>query len=311
MAAFQKPLHSVAPLPAQFQAASQVLFKTTNVDPPASVYIAPDDFLVISIWANFSPANIRLVGRLLRAPLPNWNEIVKTEGHTNTPALLPPEISHFDETLALTNAVRLLNFFTMPIAEGFLLSIGLTTNAVVGSGQYCYAVVSIGRPGAGATALPRVLFAGYLGVNVNVGWPDSQPQRPTDGAGTLRTITGTTPAAGAEILETVPTSARWSLFTFKASLASNATVINRAPQFIIDDGANILFDSIGITNQPAASVDTYMFTTVIPSQAFTAGAQPVGIQLPFPLKQGFRIRSLTGNLQAGDQWNAVQYLMHY
>ena len=131
-----------------------------------------------------------------------------------------------------------------------------------------------------------------------------------DGGGALRSITGATPAAAAEISETVPTGARWELIALRTQLVTSATAGARRPILFLDDGANV-FARLSNSSTLAASL-TGNFTWIEGSGApsldggtdFQA-AVPSGVRLG----SGYRIRTSTTNIQAGDQFSAVQYLV--
>lgn len=58
-----------------------------------------------------------------------------------------------------------------------------------------------------------------------------------DGRGRIRAVTGTDPAAGSEVSETVPTRACWRLVSLSVSCAVGAADIT--PTIVIDDGTNV------------------------------------------------------------------------
>jgi hypothetical protein len=120
------------------------------------------------------------------------------------------------------------------------------------------------------------------------------------------------PAAGAESITVVPAGQTWSLAGFTATLTTSATVANRTVNFVIDDGAgHIIWQGAAAVVQTATQVVTYQGNAGVP-----AGAAVVGgiLQMPFPasmvMQPGWRIRTLTTNIQAGDQWSAAVVSMN-
>lgn len=173
-----------------------------------------------------------------------------------------------------------------------------------------YVVVEIVR-GLGSSALPlQVIAAGYVSAKQPLPFPGVQISSSLDGGGALRSITGSTPGAGGEISETVPTGARWQLLTFSAQLAASATVANRIPTLIIDDGATSLSRSSSQVNQPASNTWIYSWSGGFTSTNLGATSNvSIPLMTPAFLNAGYRVRTGTSGLQVGDQYSAVQYLV--
>lgn len=131
------------------------------------------------------------------------------------------------------------------------------------------------------------------------------------GTGRSRSIAGTNPAAGAEISETVPTGTRWHISAVRISLVTDGTAANRTFQLVFDDGASPSFaDIITQTAQTAGTTRVYFFTLDLPVMELAV----VGNLLyPLPselwLPEGFRMRTVTTNLQAGDDYGAPEFLV--
>jgi hypothetical protein len=87
---------------------------------------------------------------------------------------------------------------------------------------------------------------------VPLAFPGVPIASPLDGGGALRSIAGTTPGAGAEISETVPTGARWELLAFQATFVTSAAAANRVPQLTLDDGTTVYFRLGAALNQAAS-----------------------------------------------------------
>lgn len=155
-----------------------------------------------------------------------------------------------------------------------------------------------------------VIASGYVTANTDVCYPGDQMVDPTDGAGVIRSITGSTPAAGAEIAETVPTGARWELLMFKATLITSAVVATRAVILRFDDGVNEFFRSDANFNHVASTTGVYNFGQglVTPLSGHVGGLL-AGLPINNRLPAGARIRTLTSAIDVGDQYSAVQYLV--
>ena len=144
-------------------------------------------------------------------------------------------------------------------------------------------------------------FSAYLTDGKTLAWPPGVFEGFTEGAGLIRTITGTNPAAGAEVSEAVPTNARWRLIAIKLNFTTDGTVANRYVSLTTDDGAVMPFQ---IYAQPAHAASVGKTYTFSPAAADRAAALINTINTPIPpeliLPQASRIRSLTNSIQAGD-----------
>ena len=124
-----------------------------------------------------------------------------------------------------------------------------------------------------------------------------------------RSITGTNPASGAEISETVPSGARWKLKSIVMSFGTSATVANREITLLINDGTNTL------VRIPSGQTITASAGRVINYVAIgdTVNGSVAGLTaVPAPdvvLFAGWKITSSTNGLQAGDDFIAPQMLI--
>lgn len=195
-------------------------------------------------------------------------------------------------------------------SDGWLL--GLEVFASTGTpitGQ-TYVIVEVVRGFEGAITPLCTLIQGYVTASRRLSYPGSPIVDSLDGAGALRSIQGTTPGAGAEISETVPTGARWMLLAFKALFTASGAAATRTPQWVIDDGTNTVL-TVQSPNNTTAGLTQVDFLYAGPTN------QPVNVNVspvPFPatplfLLAGYRIRTVTATIQGADQWSAVQYLV--
>ena len=200
---------------------------------------------------------------------------------------------------------RSRNGITYQLAEGFLLSLTCGTSTQPGN-QRVYAWIRLQARGQGV----QLLCAGYPTQGRILTWPQATIDNEAEGAGAIVSVTGTTPGAGAEISETVPSNARWELLSIKYSLTTSATVATRNTSLLADDGSNVFWQGTQSGSGQAASL-TYQYchfpgaTQVAGQSVIDIFASPTGLQLT----AGFRLRTNTLNLQAGDQYTAPQYLV--
>lgn len=196
------------------------------------------------------------------------------------------------------------------IGEGWLLNAQVTVTSGTPAIGQTFARLSIVH---GLTSAAIDLFtvaADYVTAKLPLSYPGSPVARSVDGAGALRSITGATPGAGAEVSETVPTGARWELIAFKVVFATSATVANRFPRLLLDDAANVFCDVFSGGTFPASNNGAITWAQGIP---LTGTFPTTNIDAPLPvnlrLGAGFRIRTTTGGIQVGDQYSAIQYLV--
>ena len=194
------------------------------------------------------------------------------------------------------------------IGDGFLLN--ATAFASAGAprrGQTFIRLQIVRGQGAARTVL-GTLLQGYITENQDLAWPGSPLQGSLEGDGYYRTITGTNPAAGTEITETVPAGARWDLTTFHVILDTSATAINRRPVIALYSGTGLIFEANNPLQVPASSGGVLFWSQGTPLEAAPPTLLGTG-PLPTPaiLLAGHQILTTTGNLQGGDNYRAPVY----
>ena len=255
---------------------------------PAPYYMTGEDSLQLSIINSLSGGQtVTIVGRIL---------------------LLDGRPATFAHTFAVS-AARTLQSFVFSLGEGWLLDFSVFATAAVTITGQTFARVQVLRGQTGATSVVATLMAGYITSVQSIAWQGSAVRSSLDGQGNLRSITGTDPAAGVEISEAVPTGARWRLLAISAALVTDATVINRFPGLLIDDGTTTLFSA----DPPAAQTasQNYRWSAGPGSARLGAiNASPNwGLPVDIRLLAGSRIRTSTLSIQAGDNWGAPQLLV--
>lgn len=197
----------------------------------------------------------------------------------------------------------------MVMGEGWLQS--LTVIVAGGTplyGQTFVRVDVVRGSGASATVL-ATLLQGPVTAGDRLAWPGSTMAGALERPGAFRVVTGSNPAAGAETLETVPTGARWRLLTWRTTLLADATVANRVPVLHIDDGSLTIWNTAASSAQTAGTSISHTFGlpgTSSNQQGLSMLSTPM---VPPIMRAGFRIRTQTSSLQAGDDWGApVMYV---
>jgi len=193
------------------------------------------------------------------------------------------------------------------LSEGTLTNVQLRASSagLLGGGVWC--VLEIVRGGGSNAQALGTLLQGYATTNGRLAWPGSLILPATFGAGRIRSITGTDPAANVEISETVPAGVRWRLVAFSASLTTDANVAARDVRLVIDDGTTTLLQLPADQTQ-AASL-TIRYTAIAGAPIATPRNTGAVITLPrdLLLSPGYRIATLTASRQVGDNWTAPQY----
>jgi len=166
--------------------------------------------------------------------------------------------------------------------------------------------VDVVRGLTGAVEPLATLMQGCITATQKIAFPGSEMYSTLERPGAIRTITGTNPAANTEVLETVPTGARWRLLALTVRLVNDATVANRLPILILDDGlASMAWSAVTSAMTAGAQWQATWGTygvTIAPTSLGSIAALPDGLVL----LAGHRIRTNTLNFQAGDEYGAPQ-----
>lgn len=117
------------------------------------------------------------------------------------------------------------------------------------------------------------------------------------------------PAAGTEVIFTVPAGTWWDLETLIFTLVTSGTVANRRPHILIDDGAgNVLWNWTVAADQTAGTTVIYSGAVGVTEYSGPTGVRGGVLAYPLPrivLAPGWRILTSTTNIQAGDDYSAV------
>lgn len=262
-------------------------FRFLDVDPPSFLYVRPPDVLFLKANTNnLAGDTVLFTVRVLRA-----DGTITTE----------------KEQLVVVAGWAANNLF-IPLPEGYLLSIAAESSVVLQRGV-TFAQAYVSRAGSSGNDIPQQLFSDYVTRSVLATWPNGRTLHSLEGPGNIRSITGTVPAAGAEINEVVPVRTQWRLIAFRYTLTTAVAAANRESNLVIDDGVNPYVSDTPSFAQVASLAFIYSWMLGVQKQAAT---QSNLITLPSPtvtLPPGHRIRTSTTNIQAADQYTAPQYLV--
>lgn len=258
------------------------IFRARGIMPPSGVYIAQDDTIQLRGWAPAGAQTVRVSLRILN----------------NAGVVVPAQQTI---SIAANGATAQVN--TISADEGFLISASIDGDAT--QRGLCFVQLVIRRGlGGSDTALGEVFVQGYVSIYQALTYPNGVPQGSAEGRGAMKLVLGTDPVAGAEISETVPAGRMWILRALSAQFVADATVANRLPMLFFDDGGANVFGQSGDSGAVTAGLSIQYawantFVRII-SNVTIAAQLPTELRLP----AGFRIRTLTNNLQAGDNWGA-------
>jgi len=166
--------------------------------------------------------------------------------------------------------------------------------------------------GSGATAIVLgTLFAGYVTSVQPLAYPGSPVMNSLDVEVPAREVSGTQPAGASEVVETVPTGARWELITVSVSFVASGGAGNRHVAFGVSRPATATWAfSLPPGAQPPGTTYTHIVAPNLPHQVDTVAAR---IQASLPqrliMTAGNQFVTLTTNLQAGDQFGTPRLLM--
>lgn len=256
---------------------------------PRGRFLTGDDHLRITSFNSAAGVTLAIEGR----------QYVPGKGIV---ALVERHVPNTDRTTASS-------VFTL--APGWLEAVQVRASVGTPRRGQCFVIVELVRGAPNMTAIPvETILEGYVTDTSRRSGPHMPLELMPDGRGVIRSITGTDPAAGSEVSETVPTNARWCLLSFAVTLVTSAAAANRVPSLVFDDGA-LVHGRYPVRNNETAT------STVVNSWGggISAGAELNGVQvsagLPVGvmLQGGHRIRTITAALDAGDNYGAPQYLV--
>lgn len=255
---------------------------------PKGIYVSTDDKLLLRMRTN-TPGNVVLVRGLIQA-----------SGRQVIP---------FEQLVTTTPGDRTVQQTFIGLTEGFLQQVTISHGSFIAPYGSTWVSVVVSRGNPADPQHNAVLLQGVVTAARNLGWPDGPQLSGLETAGQVRSVAGTDPAAGAEVSETVPTGAYWDLLGFRATLVTSAVAGARRVHVVIDDGAAILLDLAAADTQAASLTRNYNAG----QDGFARAAQDSEIYVPLPaairLAPGFRVRTTTTLLDAGDNYSAPQLLV--
>lgn len=203
---------------------------------------------------------------------------------------------------------RSVNTTDHELGSGQLLNATIFVNSGASLIGQTYVMVQLVR-GMGLPAIVLgTLLGGYVTATQALGFPGSPIQSSIEGGGVARFIQGTNPGAGVQVLETVPTGARWELITIGAQFTTSGTVAVRRPRLGISSGGVILVDNYHPGTLPASSSAGFAWAQGMAlASAFAAASNYAGLPRSLPLLAGDTVGIDAENFQPGDDWGAPSF----
>ena len=266
----------------------QPTFNVTNVNPPTEVYVTTDDVVVVAGWNSAPSQTLIVTVRFLIASGPT---ILGQYTYT-----LPSDRSFWTHSIPMTN--------------GYMLAVTvdlIPTGGILAQRGQCYCQCNIQRQGAAPQIESFVLFSDYVSADLSPSWPSYTSISSVSGIGAIRTISGTTPAAGAGLNATVPTNARWRWHHIYFFYQASATVATRQVWlYFTDQAGNIFYYYVSPTTQAAGQGYNYSFSIGLGFQVQAASS--VMTSLPIIDSDGGWLMHAGANaMQAGDQISSPTY----
>ena len=257
------------------------------LDGPAGLYLTGEDHLRVTTFNGTAGVILAIEARLLDC---EGRLVALAETHT-------------------PNTDRTSRSTTIRLAEGFLTNLHVRASSGSPLAGSCFVLVELVRGFESSGQLLGTLLQGYASATQRLAWPGSEIAGSTSGRGALRAVVGTDPAAGAEVVETVPAGARWRLASLSLTLVTSATVATRRPVLLLDDGANIYAAIASVGTQAASLTGGYTWTSGGYGDNNVATANLAALPVDCWLPAGHRFRTSTVAIQAGDNYGAPVYLI--
>jgi len=154
------------------------------------------------------------------------------------------------------------------------------------------------------------LCSGFVTREKGVSWPPTNNKDPIPNRGSFVTKTSANPAVNTEISLSVPQGEIWHVLYGSATLVADSTAASRRVHFIFapSDGASV--DLWGTSIQTLSQTRKYNLSQ-LPGKIDGADNDDLAIPIPIEmwLDGGSTITTETQNIQAGDDWSALQLVV--
>jgi hypothetical protein len=258
-------------------------FRRRHIAPPTGLYVTLDDVILFQGWAPLATTPVRLSIRMLTPE----GEVISVFYTINVAA---------NGVTATTKSITNL--------EGFILSMSAEVLSGLAGAVWVNVVIQRGL-GSGDATQGLNLLQGYPSLTDTLSWPQAPPAKSIDGRGLANVVAVGNPAAGADYSIIVPAGVNWLVRSLRVQLVTSAAVANRFVTLRLDDGAgNIFADITGGVAQTASLTVLYTFANGLQPSANNSVTN-TGLPTELRMPGGFRIRTVTANIQAADQFSGA------
>lgn len=213
----------------------------------------------------------------------------------------------FDHTPNTDRTVKQSDF---QIGEGSVLNVTVFANQGAPLIGQTYVIVQLVRGMGAAAIVLGTILAGYVTSVQALGFPGSPIATSIEGGGYVRAISGTAPAVGSAVIETVPAGARWEFLTGQTTLITSATVSNRVVTFVTVLGGIVRSRTVNPTPQLASNGGTYITAQNVTTQADVGNSVwQTAWPTSYALLTGTQLLISAFGLQAGDQFSALEFIV--
>lgn len=207
-------------------------------------------------------------------------------------------------------ADRLAQSLIIPMTQGYLISLRVSTTGVATRGQ-CFIVAEIQKGNSVTPIVSQLLFSDYLVTNQSLSFPGSPIISPSSGIGRVY-VPALSGGGGQNPIATVPTNALWKLISAGGTYTTDATVIVREPLISIVSVA-ATFPTIRFSSQnsqPQSVAVSYNWVNgQIPPELVTMTGPAYFMHTSFPqgiiLLAGGSVAFDAYERQAGDAWGVT------
>lgn len=297
-----------------FSLANRIGYRFMDLDPSTNVYVQRDDLLVIEFVTGVAAETLQigirqlLPGRVQGPAQPDASSPASPLG--NSPY---GQVVTTIQTIRST-AINLLQTASFVLAEGYLLSLAISSTIAQTRGQTFVRAFIVRGPVA-VTNSAYMLLGDYVNTNAPVGFPFGRSISPLEGPGNVRFTQPANPAAGADFTIAPPVGTKWRVLSLQATFTASGVAATRNIRAQIFDNntaraTGTFVANVGVTAGQVAAV------TVAPGAVANATV-PLNLTIAFPpdvilststVAQVF-LRTSTQNIDAGDQWSAISLLL--
>lgn len=265
---------------------SLVKFNTQTLDPPSDAYIRTDDQLIIDLTHNSTNIPVLVRARLL---LTNGTVVIIEQ-----------------QCFGSNNGS--VNRYPLQLAEGFLLSVGVSTPNTFGNTIPPFIAIYLAQNIQATYNATACFIADYVTFKRPLSWtPGVSAQSIPQPIFKFSTIL-TPPAAGLDWTWSVPQYQRHKLLAICAKFATDATVGARQVTIVINMGGTPVYQYLASATQPASITALYNFSNSNTLASVNGTTFVTSIPADVELAGFDNVQVVTTNKGAGDQWSNITLL---